>query len=56
MSGRWFHPVATVGVNIGHSPHQVGQNVEKTIKKGTDGVTKGVSGHTGQQRQRLTTS
>jgi hypothetical protein len=37
-------PLAKAGVNIGHSLHEVGQNVEKTIKKGTDSVTKGFSG------------
>ena len=37
-------PVATVGANIGDSLQQVGQNVEKTIKKATDSVTKGFSG------------
>jgi hypothetical protein len=37
-------PLAKAGVNIGQSLDQVGQNVEKTIKKGTDSVTKGVSG------------
>ena len=40
-------PVATVGANIGDSLQQVGQNVEKTIKKATDSVTKGFSGFKG---------
>ena len=34
-------PLAKVGANIGHSLHQIGQNVEKTIQKATDSVTKG---------------
>ena len=37
-------PRAKVGANIGDSLQQVGQNVEKTIKKATDSVTKGFSG------------
>jgi len=40
-------PVATVGANIGDSLQQVGKNVEKTIKKATDSVTKGFSGFKG---------
>ena len=40
-------PVATVGANIGDSLQQVGKNVEKTIKKATDSVTKGFSGFNG---------
>ena len=42
-------PVATVGANIGDSLQQVGQNVEKTIKKATDSVTKGFSGFNGHK-------
>ena len=51
-------PVATVGANIGDSLQQVGKNVEKTIKKATDSVTKGFSGFNGHtsRQQRLTTS
>jgi PE-PPE domain len=40
-------PVAKVGANFGDSLQQVGKNVEKTIKKATDRVTKGFSGFTG---------
>ena len=51
-------PVAKVGANIGDSLQQVGKNVEKTIKKATDSVTKGFSGFNGHnsRQQRLTTS
>ena len=42
-------PVATVGANIGDSLQQVGKNVEKTIKKATDSVTKGFSGVNGHK-------
>ena len=42
-------PVATVGANIGDSLQQVGKNVEKTIKKATDSVTKGFSGFNGHK-------
>ena len=37
-------PRAKVGANVSDSLQQVGQNVEKTIKKATDSVTKGLSG------------
>ena len=37
-------PRAKVGANVGDSLQQVGKNVEKTIKKATDSVTKGFSG------------
>ena len=40
-------PLAKVGGNIGDSLQQVGKNVEKTIKKATDSVTKGLSGFNG---------
>ena len=40
-------PVARVGANVGDSLQQVGKNVDKTIKKATDSVTKGVSGFNG---------
>ena len=39
--------VARVGANIGDSLQQVGENVEKTIKKATDRVTKGFTGLNG---------
>ena len=42
-------PLATVGANIGDSLRQVGQNVEKTIQKATDSVTKGFSGFNGHK-------
>jgi hypothetical protein len=42
-------PLAKVGANIGDSLQQVGQNVEKTIKKATDSVTKGFSGFNGHK-------
>ena len=41
--------LATVGANIGHSLHQVDQNVDKTIQKATDSVTKGFSGFNGHK-------
>ena len=40
-------PLAKVGANLAHSLQQVGQNVETTIKKATDSVTKGFSGFNG---------
>ncbi|HET9563155.1 MAG TPA: hypothetical protein VFP27_01270, partial [Mycobacterium sp.] len=42
-------PVATVGANVSDSLQQVGQNVEKTIQKATDSVTKGFSGFNGHK-------
>ena len=42
-------PLAKVGANLGDSLQQVGQNVEKTIKKSTDSVTKGFSGFNGHK-------
>jgi hypothetical protein len=39
--------VAKVGTNIGHSLQQVNKNVEKTIQKATDSVTKGFGGLNG---------
>ena len=42
-------PLAKVGANIGDSLQQVGKNVDKTIKKATDSVTKGFSGFNGHK-------
>ena len=42
-------PVATVGANVIDSLQQVRQNVETTIKKATDSVTKGFSGFNGHK-------
>lgn len=39
-------PLAQAEANIGHALHQVGQNLEKTIKKATDSIAKDLSGHT----------
>jgi len=46
-NNRTGGPVATVGANIGDSLQQAGQDVDKTIKKATDSVTKGFSGFKG---------
>ena len=40
-------PLARAADHIGHAPHPIGQRPEKNIKKATDSVTKGLSGHTG---------
>jgi PE-PPE domain len=42
-------PLAQVGANVGDSFQQVGKNVDKTIKKATDSVTKGFSGFKGHK-------
>ena len=42
-------PRAKVGANVSDSLQQVGKNVEKTIKKATDSVTKGFSGFNGHK-------
>ena len=45
-NNRTDGPLAKAGVDIGHALHQAGPNLETTIKKATDSITKGLSGRT----------